>query len=102
MNYSSDNILSGLPAESQIQQGLIDLAQGLNTVASCLVRIASPRLVSAQLLEEGDVTDPQNAELDLYRILESEGDQAYSLYQSYLRELVSFEHVLDQRLRLAS
>jgi len=39
------------------------------------------------------------AELDLYHLLSHEGSQAHSRYNALIRELISFEHALDHRLR---
>ncbi len=102
MKTPSTEILTGLPAEVMLRQGLKDLAEGVETVSSCLVCIASPRLVKAGLL--GAIADPNKvgAELKLYELLQTEGDRAYSLYNSLLRELSSFGHALDQRLHTAS
>ncbi|MFM7182014.1 MAG: hypothetical protein ACKO2G_11200, partial [Verrucomicrobiales bacterium] len=41
------------------------------------------------------------AELDLYQLLASEGNQAHSRYNALIRELVSFERALDHRLAKA-
>ena len=102
MKKTSTEILAGLPAEAWLRQGLKDLAEGAETVQSCLVRIASPRLVKAGLVEASMVPEGADAELKLYELLQAEGDRAYCLYNSHLRELTSFGHALDQRLRLAS
>ena len=102
MNKSSTDILIGLPAEKHIRQGLQDLERGMETVSSCLVRIISPKLLRAGLVEESTVNEAVDVELKLYQLLQHEGDRAYSLYNSRLRELASFGHALEQRLKLAA
>jgi hypothetical protein len=102
MNHPSTDILTGLPAEELLRKGLRDLSAGAVTVASCLVRIIAPRLVRAGLVDAAAFSDTMDAELKLYELLQAEGDRAYSLYNSHLRELTSFGHALDQRLRQAS
>ena len=61
-----------------------------------LVHIARSRLTRAGLIGKSDVATLPNAELELYRLLRSEGGDAYSRYNSLLRELVSFENALDR------
>ena len=95
---NTDDILSGLPAELHIREGLADLENGRQSISACLVRIASPRLLRAGILKSPVAPAGQDAELTLYELLEPHGDQAYSQYNSLLRELVSFERALDHRL----
>ncbi len=84
-----------------IQSGLEDYEQGLHTIGSCLVRIASPRLKKAGLLAR--VCDAgQAAELELYQLLAHEGNQAHSRYNALIRELISFEHALDHKSKKAA
>lgn len=98
MNNTYD-ILSNLPAEKHIRNGLTDLKNGTTSIASCLVRIASPRLVKAGLLSSAPAPEEQDPELTLYHLLQEHGNRAYSRYNSLLRELVSFERALDHRLK---
>ena len=98
MNPDAHSILDGLPGGAMIEQGLIDHDLGRRTIASCLVRIASPRLARAGLLDRLNES-PRDAELQLYQLLAPEGSRAYSRYNAIMRELVSFEHALDQRLK---
>jgi len=98
MNQSLEELTSGLPGADLIQQGLRDYHENHHTVPACLVRMARRRLVKAGLMEASlgyDLT----AELDLYHLLSPEGNQAHSRYNALIRELVSFEHALDHRLR---
>lgn len=95
----TDDLMSGLPGEKLVRQGLADFQSGLHTIPSCLVRIARPRLSRAGLMPQsipGQCVDP---ELELYDLLKREGGDAYSRYNALLRELVSFENALDWRKR---
>ena len=93
-------MLTDLPGEALVRQGLADLAAGRRTPTACLVSIASPRLFRAGVLP-ADAAVIEEAELALYRLLRAEGGDAYSRYNSLLRELVSFESALDRRFRTA-
>jgi hypothetical protein len=97
----TSNLLEGLPGGALIQEGLADHRAGLQTIAACLVRIASPRLSRAGLIHP-EATDDEGVELELYQLLSGEGGRAYSRYNSLLRELLSFEHALDHRLSRAN
>jgi hypothetical protein len=87
--------LERLPGGSLVLQGLADLQSGCETIAAYLVSIASPRLRRTGLLPESCPV-PEEPELTLYRMLLREGGDAYSRYNSLLRELVSFEQALDR------
>jgi len=97
MNPSPSDLLLGLPGAERILQGLHDYQEGRNTIPSCLVRIARPRLIRAGLMPSGTKPD-DSAELDLYQQLAPEGAAAHSRYNALIRELISFEHALDHRL----
>jgi hypothetical protein len=88
-----------LPGGRLMERGIADFQSVRHTVASCLVHIARSRLTRAGLLEKSHIASLPDAELELYRLLRSEGGDAYSRYNALLRELVSFENALD---RLAS
>jgi hypothetical protein len=94
----TNDVIAGLPGETLVRQGLADLQSGDHTVPACLVGIARSRLAGAGLLDNSIVTSPE-PELQLYRLLRREGGDAYSRYNSLLRELISFEQALDRRLR---
>jgi hypothetical protein len=98
MNLMEPSILADLPGSHLIREGLEDYRENRHTIASCLVRMARRRLVKAGLM-----TPPQrhdiDAELDLYQLLSHHGNQAHSKYNALLRELLSFEHALDHRLK---
>jgi len=89
--------LGSLPGGALVRAGLADLGAGRRTVPAYVVQIAKRRLVNAGLMPEGDGRPVPDAELQLYRLLREEGGDAYSRYNSLLRELVSFENALNQR-----
>ncbi|HEX3720768.1 MAG TPA: hypothetical protein VH595_22690 [Verrucomicrobiae bacterium] len=97
----TDDLLSGLPGEELVRQGLADFQAGRCTIPSCLVRIARPRLSRAGLMPQNVPGECSEAELQLYGLLKLEGGDAYSRYNALLRELVSFENALDRRNRTA-
>ncbi len=91
-------LISGLPGESLVREGLADLRAGHHTVPACLAAIARRRLSQAGLLGETFLPQSDEPELELYRMLRREGGDAYSRYNSLVRELVSFENALDRRM----
>jgi hypothetical protein len=98
MNGSQTDIISGLPGADHIREGLRDYHEKRHTIPSCLVRMARHRLQRAGMIASSDNHD-LDAELDLYQLLSHEGNRAHSRYNSLIRELVSFEHALDHRLK---
>ncbi len=85
-----------LPGGEILHDGLRDLESGIRSVAALLVLIAAPRLARC------GVKIPQAAfpcplpEHQLYDLLVAEhGPEAYRLYRSLLRRLVSLENALD-------
>lgn len=101
MNQIPAELIAGLPGAERILEGLRDYHEKRHTMSSCLVRMARRRLVRAGLMEASSGHDI-DAELDLYQLLSHEGNQAHSRYNAMVRELISFEHALDHRLRKAS
>jgi hypothetical protein len=93
----TSDLISGLPGEPLVRQGLADLQAGQQTAPAWLVSIARSRLAKAGLLDRSTPAAPE-PELQLYRLLRREGGDAYSRYNSLLRELISFEQALDRRL----
>jgi hypothetical protein len=98
MKSTGFDILDGLPGSDLVREGIADHRAGRKTIANCLVRIASPRLFRAGLVDSEAIED-NGTELELYQLLADEGNRAYSRYNSLLREIISFEHALDHRLR---
>jgi hypothetical protein len=97
----TDDLISGLPGEKRVRQGLADFQSGLTTIPACLVRMARPRLSSAGLMPPSVPGQYSEAELQLYNLLKLEGGDAYARSNALVRELVSFENALDRRNRKA-
>lgn len=92
-------IFTNLPGAELIAEGLRDIAAGRETIASELVKLGSPRLRNCGI--EITVSDEQalNADRQLYRILSAtHGDAAHSQFNAWIRQLVSFERALEQRV----
>ena len=94
-----NDLLTGLPGEEFVREGLADLQAGRWTVPACLVVISLPRMRRAGLVRSDPAGLPADAELELYRMLCQAGGDAYSRYNALLRRLVSFEQALDRRRR---
>ena len=78
-----------LPGADLIEQGLIDLAGHVESVASLLVSIGAPRL---RTLGHDVPTPLDDAELRLYALLtKTHGDGAHSQFNALVRRLVSYE-----------
>jgi hypothetical protein len=95
---TANDLVTGLPGETLVRNGLADLKAGRRTVFACLVDIARPRLTHARLISAASPPPSSEPELELYRLLRDEGGDAYSRYNSLVRELVSFEMALDRRM----
>ena len=95
---SSDEMLSGLPGEDLIREGLVDVRQGSRTIAALLVAIALPRLRRAGILGDVSSTLQEDSELQLYRLLRLSPGDAYSQYNALIRRLTAFEQALDRRI----
>lgn len=94
--------LNHLPGNVIVRQGLRDLANGVGSVPAALVQIARGRFLQAGLWPVGDLPEKPDAELRLYRLLRAERGDAYSRYNAFLRELVSFELALEKEGRRKS
>jgi hypothetical protein len=82
-----------LPGGDLIEQGLIDLAAGRESVAAFLVSIGAPRL---RLLLDLPAAPFADAEHRLYALLAADdSDSAHSRYNAFLRRLVSFERAAE-------
>lgn len=93
-----EELITGLPGELLVRQGLADAQAGRCTPEACLVSIASRRLGRAGLLTGIQKELQPEPELCLYRLLRAQGGDAYSRYNALVRELVSFENALDRRV----
>jgi len=83
----------GLPGAELVHEGLIDVAEGRETVASLLVLIGAPRLRRLGLSIPETQLQPEHA---LYKLLaQSEPDSAHSRYNALIRTLVSFERAAE-------
>lgn len=82
------------PGEELIDQGIADLADGLETIPSLLVSIGAQRLRRAGVAIPA--ANFENPEHRLYKLLASENsDAAHSRYNSLIRRLVSYEHAVE-------
>ncbi len=83
-----------LPGEDLIEEGVKDLREQRETIASLLVAIGAPRLrrLGIQL---PDVL-PDDPEHRLYELLaRDEPDSAHSRYNALIRRLVSYERAAE-------
>lgn len=86
--------LAELPGGQLVEQGLADLAAGLDTEAAWLVLIGAPRLRRLGL-DVPDSAEP-HAEHRLYeRLAAADPDAAHSRYNALIRLLVSFERAAE-------
>lgn len=86
--------LLALPGGDLIEQGLADLARGVESIPSLLVEIGAPRLRRIGL----DVPERSGPlpEHRLYELLaETDSDSAHSRYNALIRRLVSFERAAE-------
>jgi len=92
-----------LPGAHLIREGLADIAMHRESVAAFLVRIGSPKLLRCGFRFEVTPKDALEADHGLYRLLAREhGNEAHGRYNALLRELVSFERALEQRVSRAA
>ncbi len=99
MNDLDPQLLHGLPGAELIQRGMRDLRSGRDSAESELVQIGGARLRRAGL--NVTVSDDQALDADhrLYDLLaRKHGNEAHSRYNALLRELISFERALEQRM----
>lgn len=82
------------PGEEFIEQGIRDLAEGLETIPALLVSIGSPRLRRLGM-RVPDLIYP-SPEHRLYDKLKTVNpDAAHSQYNAWIRRLVSFERASE-------
>jgi hypothetical protein len=83
-----------LPGGELIEQGLADLARGVESVEALLVSIGAPRLRRAGVpVPDPALRDPEHR---LYALLAAqEPDAAHSRYNALIRRLVSFERAAE-------
>lgn len=80
--------ISTLPGAELVEQGIVDLSAGTETIESLLVSIGAPRLRALGF----DLPEVfPGAEERLYAMLSAQhGDGAHSRYNALIRRLVSF------------
>jgi hypothetical protein len=86
--------VSALPGAELVEEGLRDLAGGVQSAAALLVLIGAPRLRGLGIdVPASDLQSPEHA---LYHLLAREDpDSAHSRYNALIRRLVSFERAAD-------
>jgi hypothetical protein len=86
--------LQTLPGGDLIEQGLADLARGVESIPALLVAIGGPRLRRIGLAVP-ELSGPL-PEHRLYELLaETDSDSAHSRYNALIRRLVSFENAAE-------
>ena len=98
---SADELIAGLPGEALMREALADFHACRQTIGACLVAIARPRLTRAGLIQSTAPSSPNEPEILLYDMLCQQGGDAYSRYNSLLREMAGFENAVELRLRKA-
>ncbi len=92
-----------LPGAHLIREGLDDLASRRQSPAACLVQIGSPKLNRCGVPVAVTAEEALGADHALYEMLARDnGDDAHGRYNALLRELVSFERALEQRVSRAA
>jgi hypothetical protein len=86
--------LRALPGGDLVQEGLDDLARGVESLPALLVSIGAPRLLRLGLpLPEVTLPDPEHR---LYgKLAEEDSDAAHARYNALIRRLVSFEDAAE-------
>lgn len=94
-----NRLFAGLPGADLVANGLADVRAGRETVAGELVKIGSPRLRDCGVPVAVKEQDAMEADRRLYRLLGAiHGNAAHSQYNALIRQLVSFERALEQRM----
>ncbi|MCX6126254.1 MAG: hypothetical protein NTV34_16095 [Proteobacteria bacterium] len=90
--------ISDLPGAELLLQGLKDLEQSEITIPSLLISIGRSRLEAAGLKIPEAKFSVYDFELTLYRLIGRDDSlDAYSYYNSLIKQLISFEKALEQR-----
>lgn len=85
-----------LPGGEILEPGLRDLRAGVRSVSALLVMIGAPRLARCGVQIPVGLSPSPLPEHELYELLVAEhGPEAYRLYRSFLRRLVSLENALE-------
>ena len=81
-----------LPGSEWVQQGVEDVARGVDSVPALMVSIGAPRLQRLGVAVMQPFDTPEHR---LYaRLAQDNPDAAHSRYNSLVRRLVSFERAL--------
>ena len=90
-----------LPGGDILINGLRDLQDGVRSIDALLVLVATPRLTRCGIRIPQARSTSELPEHDLFRRLSVEhGPEAYRLYRSLLRRLVSLENALESQAAL--
>ena len=82
------------PGEDLIEQGILDLTEGRETIQALLVSIGAPRLRRLGL--KIPISTHPSPEHRLYKMLmASNADAAHSQYNAWIRRLTSFERAAE-------
>ena len=86
--------LEAFPGGDLVQEGIADLARGVESIPSLLVSIGAPRLRRIGLtIPDTVIGSPEHR---LYeKLAESDSDSAHSRYNALVRRLVSFENAAE-------
>lgn len=85
--------LSALPGGDWIEEGIADLARGVESVSAMLVSIGAPRLRQLGLAIPETLSSPERRLYDeLWKV---DPDAAHSRYNALIRRLVRFEHAAE-------
>jgi len=92
--YTSILDLTALPGGDLVEQGIADLAHGVESMLALLVAIGAPRLRRLGLpIPESTFPQPEHR---LYeRLAVEDSDSAHSRYNALVRRLVSFENAAE-------
>jgi hypothetical protein len=90
----------GLPGWELVEEGMADLARGVESVPALLVAVGAPRLQRLGLVIPGaEIAEPEHR---LYALLSADdSDSAHSRYNALIRRLVSFERAAEQEVSRA-
>lgn len=95
--------LTAFPGGDLVQEGLADLARGVESIPALLVSIGAHRLRRIGLPVPETAFSSSSPEHRLYeKLAETDPDSAHSRYNALIRRLVSFENTAECVLRSAS
>jgi hypothetical protein len=86
-------VQADLPGAELVEKGLVDLAEGAETVESLLVSVGAPRLRALGFEVRAPFSEPEER---LYLLLaRDDPGGAHSRYNALVRRLVSFERAAE-------